>query len=246
MSAAFSTDPRLAALYDGDNPDGPDHGYFLRRADRLSAATIVDLGCGTGILTTTLASTGRHVVGVDPDAGMLAVARDRAGHERVDWRLGDSSQIGTPGADLVLMTGNVAQHIGPDDWGRTLDDVAAALRTGGQVNFESRNPSLEAWRSWADGGRLPTTRDTPFGPLTEWTDVSEPDHEGTVVLTCHNHWNDSGDDVVVTLPLTFRTLDQITRDLAGSGLDVIEIEGGWTGEPFDPTSPLMIILAEKL
>lgn len=45
---------RLAALYDIDNPDGPDHDFFRAFAARIDARRIVDLGCGTGILTVTL------------------------------------------------------------------------------------------------------------------------------------------------------------------------------------------------
>ncbi|MCO0634263.1 hypothetical protein NGH33_10025, partial [Micrococcus yunnanensis] len=59
-------DARLAAIYDVDNPAGEDHAFFRRVADEVSAARastrIVDLGCGTGILTVTLAGPGRDLL----------------------------------------------------------------------------------------------------------------------------------------------------------------------------------------
>jgi 2-polyprenyl-3-methyl-5-hydroxy-6-metoxy-1,4-benzoquinol methylase len=46
---------------------------------------IVDIGCGTGLLTCELAMRGYDVVGIDPWDAMLAVARSRPGGERVTW-----------------------------------------------------------------------------------------------------------------------------------------------------------------
>lgn len=44
-------DADLVALYDLDNPGGDDHAYYRALADEVDARLIVDLGCGTGLLT---------------------------------------------------------------------------------------------------------------------------------------------------------------------------------------------------
>ena len=238
------TDPRLAALYDGDNPDGPDHDYFRALADRINPRVIVDLGCGTGLLTVTLVAEGRSVIGIDPDQGMLDVARARSGNEQVRWVLGDSRRIDQT-ADLVVMTGNVAQHIGPDDWHRTLADISTALRPGGRLAFESRNPSFAEWRNWTRS-QTESTRSTVDGLLTEWIDASEPDEFGTVMLQATNRWHDGGEELVVNQPLTFRSLDAITRDLDAAGLVVDEAWGGWNGERIDPGSRLIVVEARRV
>jgi 2-polyprenyl-3-methyl-5-hydroxy-6-metoxy-1,4-benzoquinol methylase len=55
-------DRDLVALYDLDNPAGADHDFYRALAGEVNARTIIDLGCGTGLLTRTLATTGRTVL----------------------------------------------------------------------------------------------------------------------------------------------------------------------------------------
>ncbi|MDN5755028.1 MAG: class I SAM-dependent methyltransferase [Arthrobacter sp.] len=54
------------ALYETAHPAGRDHEYYRSLADTLGAGKIIDLGCGTGLLTRTLTAPGREVIGVDP------------------------------------------------------------------------------------------------------------------------------------------------------------------------------------
>ena len=125
-------DPRLVELYDVENPRGADTDFYLGLAAELDAHRILDLGCGTGILTRELATPGRQVAGVDPAPAMLAFARRQPDAERVQWVEGDASALGTPEADLLVMTGNVAQVFLDDaDWLTTLAAIHAALRPGG-------------------------------------------------------------------------------------------------------------------
>src|SRR5262245_13391441 len=89
-------DPRLVELYDIENTRGADTDFYLGLAADLNAHTILDLGCGTGLLTRELARDGHVVIGVDPAAAMLAYARRQPRADRVQWVEGDSSALGTP------------------------------------------------------------------------------------------------------------------------------------------------------
>src|SRR4051794_8697518 len=88
-------DPRLVALYDIENNGRADTDFYLRLAADLNARRIIDLGCGTGQLASELSVDGRQVIGVDPAAAMLAVARRKPRAEQVQWIEGDASALGT-------------------------------------------------------------------------------------------------------------------------------------------------------
>lgn len=236
------SDERLVALYDLDNPDGPDHDFYRGLAERLDARRVVDLGCGTGILTVTLAGEQRTVVGVDPSTTMLRYARARPGGDRVEWVMGDSRAIAPARADLAVMTGNVAMHVPGEDWARTLQDLHDCLVPGGTLAFETRNPAARSWESWAAD---PLVRDTPVGRLTEWMEIDPPGPDGVLTYRAHNVFEATGEDLVETQELAFRPLEQVRDDLATAGLLVQDVHGGWDERPATDDEPLLVLVARR-
>lgn len=237
-------DERLAEIYDIDNPDGPDHAYFRAFVEASDADVVTDLGCGTGMLTVTLAKPGRTVVGIDPAPAMLARAASRPGGSAVEWRLGTGEQIGPNSTDVVIMSGNVAMHIIGSQWNQTLLRIAEGLRPQGRLAFETRNPAIRAWESWNEPI---TERDTPAGRLRESVATDPPDDSGVVIMHCYNEFVDDGDVVEIDLHLQFRTLEQVRRDLSEAGLGVVNVWGDWHATPFNDAqaSPLMVFEAVK-
>lgn len=252
-------DPRLVDLYDEDNPDGPDHDFYRALADDIAAKSILDIGCGTGILTVTMAGRERTVVGIDPSASMLQFARRRPGSEGVSWVLGDSRSIpgaktqgdgvmppdgvrGRVGFDYAVMTGNVAQHIPDPQWERTLADLSEALRAGGVLAFEARNPRARAWRSWA--AEPPTVRDTRHGLLREWREITHPE-PGQVLIASHTIFEASGDHVVSELLLIFRQREAIEQQLHDAGFAVDAVWADWSRSAATPDTPLMVFQAHR-
>jgi SAM-dependent methyltransferase len=235
-------DPRLVALYDNANPRGADTDFYLQLADELAAHTILDLGCGTGQLTRALATGDRRVIGIDPAPAMLAVARSGPRAERVQWIAGDSGALGTPGADLVLMTGNVAQvFLGEAAWLATLRDSYAALRPGGYLAFESRNPAAQAWAEWTPDATH-TVTDSPFGPIEEWLDVVGVEN-GCIHLQGYNRFQVTGELLVVDSTLRFRQLHELETSLTTAGFTIEQIYGDWHRGPFTSASSVIVIVA---
>ena len=236
-------DPRIVDLYDGDNPDGPDHDYFRSLAERMDARAVLDVGCGTGILTVTLAAPDRTVVGVDPSHAMISYARNRPGAERVTWIEGDTRSVPGGGFDLIVMTGNVAQHIPDPAWERTLGDLRERAREGATLAFESRNPAVRAWDGWRQSE--PTVRDTQHGPLREWCEVEEFERS-RVLLRFHNHFESSDELVVEESELAFRDRDVLADQLRRAGFEVDAVWGDWQRTPFDGTHPIMVFEAHAV
>jgi SAM-dependent methyltransferase len=242
--AQHYVDPRLVSLYDIENTRGADTEFYIRLAAELDPRTVIDLGCGTGQLTLELAQGGRRVIGVDPAPEMLAVARRKPGAERVQWVEGDSSALGAAEADLVTMTGCVAQVFLDDaEWAATLRDIHAALRPGGHLAFETRNPDDRAWERW---NRELTYEqfDSPHGPMECWLEVVSVG-DGRVHLVGHNIFGATGEHVVASEELRFRSLTELTNTLIDAGFSVEQVYGDWQRGPFHEASRAMIVIARR-
>lgn len=236
-------DPDLVTLYDGDNPDGVDHAYYRSLADLSDARTVIDLGCGTGLLTRSLATDGRHVIGVDPSPTMLTYARAQPGSDTVTWIDGDASSLpATATADLVVCTGNAIMHISPQALPATLDAVVRALRPGGLLAFETRNPAHRAWEHWTRDATY-GERTTHLGRLREWLEVTSSSG-GRVTFDTHTVLPD-GDERVSTSVLHFRDEGTLRAQLSAAGFGDVRVVGGWRGEPVTETSRILVVTAVR-
>jgi SAM-dependent methyltransferase len=237
-------DADLVGLYDVDNPGGEDHVYFRALADEIDARSIVDLGCGTGLLTRSLARPGRTVIGIDPSRTMLDYARRQPGSELVTWLHGDASALTPTGTvDLVLCTGNAIMHVSPEELPSTLVSIAAALRSGGIVSFESRNPAFREWERWTPEDTR-SERVTSVGRLREWLDVTDVG-EGRVVFDAHNVFPD-GEDRVYTSILFFRSAEEFQRELEAAGFRDVTWTGDWRGGLVGEGSRILVFRAVRV
>jgi SAM-dependent methyltransferase len=236
-------DADLVELYDVDNPGGEDHAYYRSLADGIDARTIIDLGCGTGLLTRSLVAPGRTVIGVDPSHTMLDFARRQPGSDSVAWIYGDAAALpATATADLAICTGNAIMHIGPDELPSTLTSLAGALRPGGTLSFESRNPADRAWERWTPEATY-SERDTPVGRLREWLEVTDVD-DGRVVFDAHNVFPD-GEVRMYTSVLFFRSADEFATELSRAGFTDIVCSGDWRGGPVENGSRILLFRARR-
>ena len=169
---AIFDDPRLAQVYDPLDPDRSDLDVYVAIVDELGARSVLDIGCGTGTFACLLARRGIEVTGVDPAAASLDVARGKPGADAVRWVHGDATTLPALQVDAAFMTANVAQVFLTDEaWAATLRAAHRALRPGGWLVFETRDPARRAWEQWTPA-LTHTVVDIPgTGPVESWEEV---------------------------------------------------------------------------
>ena len=239
------TSAQLSALYDAENQWAADDDFFLAFVNERPDSQVLDLGCGTGRITLAVAAAGHAVVGIDPNPGSLAAARQKPGAEGVTWLDGTSAAIPRDAAfDVAIMTAHVAQAIYDDgDWSRTLADINRALVPGGRLAFDSRDPAARAWEYWTPA-KTRRRCALPDGTALETWMECDPRPGGLVALTEYRVV-DGSIDKPETSVLAFRTEDQLRHDLASAGFTVDHVCGGWAGEDVGSGQGELIVLARK-
>ena len=220
--AAFS-EPRLARLYDAVEGARPDLDAYVAVVEEFNARSILDIGCGTGSLACRLARAGKEVAALDPAAASLEVARGKAGADRVQWIEGDVGVLGPLHVDLVTMTGNAAQvFLTNEEWDQVLRAAHAALKPGGVLVFETRDPSRRAWLGWTRDRTLRRVSHPGAGPVETWTDLTRAEPP---FVSFRRTFVFGADGAVLTSDSTLRFRDraEVALSLRTAGFDVHDV-----------------------
>jgi SAM-dependent methyltransferase len=175
----------------------------LRRHGLGPETTLVDLGCGTGLLAAAAASEAGRVIGIDPSPAMLEVARRRS--DAVEWVEAGFLTYEHDGEPPQLVHSRHALHHLPDFWkGVALARVHDLLAPGGVLvlrdlvyDFEpaEADPRIEEWLA----GAAPT-------PAEGWTRTELAEHVGDEYSTFS--W-------LLELLLAHAGLELLERDVRG-------------------------------
>ncbi len=151
-----------AARYDGladwyDAYAGAAPGAVGDRVVELlgpAGGTLLDIGCGTGLLFESLVRAGWEVTGVDVSRDQLRLARDR-GHP-LGVRLAEASAVDLPFADETFDAACLVRVLTDlNEPGRGLREAARVVRHGGVVAVITFHPCFvgPTARLEADGSR---------------------------------------------------------------------------------------------
>jgi SAM-dependent methyltransferase len=238
------TDPRLAALYDPMNPWGRSDDFYFDLI--MSARSVLDLGCGTGLLLRRAAAEAHpgRLVGVEPATAMLAVARGDSAE--VTWLEGDARRfdLGERFA-LAIMANHTFQVLLTDEDVRAvLENVYLHLEDGGRFAFETRNPAVREWEAWA---AEPKRRvEAPDGERVDvaykFVRTLEPD---IVEIEAVYEFERSPEPSVGSETLRFVDPLHLRGLVEASGFHVDGWYGDWNREPFTQSSRELIVVAVK-
>lgn len=225
MPDAIFDVPRLAEIYDLIDGERDDLDHYLAIALEFGAHRVLDVGCGTGTFACLLADHGIEVVGVDPAAASLDVARAKPGAQRVRWVDGDATSLPELQVDLTTMTGNVGQvFLTDEDWSATLRGIRAALRPGGYLVFEVRDPARQAWLDWTREATYASLDVPGVGGVETWLDVTEVKGD-RVSFRCTYVFAADGATLTSDSTLRFWTREEIEGSLRSAGYALVDVRG---------------------
>jgi len=250
-SAQFNN-PLIVNTYNTNNPIDEYKDFILNFASDIGAKVIVDVGCGTGLLSCVLAEHGFTLIGVEPAKPMLEIAKKSHCSGEVEWINGLAKDLTNHQADMVIMTGHVAQfHLTDKAWNRAIDGIYRALKTGGYLVFESRNPNIRFWEpgkaqaSWQSSKENPfITNDKVYGEVRSWIEFVSFE-SNTLEYKLHYYFVEQNEKVISHDILRFRTKEELSKSLKKKGFSIEKIYGFWDKSPVKKDSPEFIFIAQK-
>ena len=231
MDDRLYSDPQLAQFYDLDNGWGPDLEYCLRLA--RDAGSVLDLGCGTGLLLSRLADS-CAAVGVDPAKAMIEIARRRPGGDRLTWVTADATELRLDRRfDLIVLTGHAFQVFLTEAQQRAvIATIARHLSPSGRFIFDSRDPGPEEWRTWTPDLSRRDFDHPEFGRIEAWNDAKQDAATGIVTYRTHYRIMMTGKLFSAASQISFTPKARIAALLDAAGLNVDAWLGDWHGNAY--------------
>jgi 2-polyprenyl-6-hydroxyphenyl methylase/3-demethylubiquinone-9 3-methyltransferase len=112
----------------------------------LADLTLLDVGCGGGLMSEPLARLGARVTGIDPGAQNIAIAEAHAAPQElaIDYRVATVEDLVAEGARFdAVVSLEVVEHV--PDVGAFIAACAALVRPGGLLVLSTINRNLKSY-----------------------------------------------------------------------------------------------------
>ena len=149
----------------------PPAAQLVKWAGIRSGQRVLDVACGTGVVSVTTARLGAQVTGLDLTPELIAVAREnaRVAGVTIDWHEGDAEALPfEPGTfDVVVSQYGHMFAPRPDV---TVAEMLRVLKPGGTIAFSTWPPELFIGRMFALTGRYMPPPPPGVSPPAPWGD----------------------------------------------------------------------------
>lgn len=132
----------------------PPAAHLVRFADVSAGMTVLDAGCGTGVVAITAARLGADVQAIDLTAPLLERAREnsRIAAVKVNWREGDVEELPFTDAEFDVVLSQFAHMFAPRP-DVALGEMLRVLKPGGTIAFATWPPEMLVGSTMALGAR---------------------------------------------------------------------------------------------
>ncbi len=240
----------LAALYHAHHAlEAEDLDFWLALAEECGGP-ILELGCGTGRVALLLAQAGHHIVGIDLDAAMLRLFRERVPADlpkRPDLLQADFRCFRLGCAfPLIIMPCNTFSTLDVAGQRRVLRAVRAHLSPGGTFALGMPNPDV--LRGLPDIGEpeveavfLHPESGEPVQVLSTW----EREADAVVFRWHYDCLAPNGETRRHTLAARhyMQSPKAVMALVSDAGLTIQQCFGDYDRRPFQPDSPWLILRA---
>lgn len=240
----------LARYYELEYSDYDLDLDFYLQLLRRTGGPFLDLACGTGRVALAVAAAGYSAVAVDASAKMLEFARSKSDGE-VELVLGDMRDFSLGRRfQLVAVTLNSFMHVlEADEQIATLENVHDHLAPDGRAVISTINPYSV---SLHDIEAKLIHEFTKWDPQAEsWvTKLSARDVDTVEQIEHVTYFYDEvkGGDVqrlVTTLDFRYTYRYELELLMRQAGLEPVAVYGSYDLEPYEITSPALIVVAKS-
>jgi len=242
------TDPPNYDLEEGER-SAPRIAFYCDLAKRFGGP-VLEIACGSGLVTIPIAAMGLVVTGVDLARPMLEHAHKKAEGRNLSirWVEADARSFDLGAKyQFILLTGNAFQaFLRREDQEALLASVKRHLAPNGIFAFETRNPSghdlsnqpeeeFDQSYTSVEGHRVSVSFTQKYDLLAQ-----------VMHWTSYRRWNDGTRDhqKETHIDCRFTHPQELEALLHYNGFQAVEQYGNWNKEPLAATSPSIISICK--
>ena len=178
---------------------------MLKLAGDVSGRDILDIGCGTGELSSKLAQTADSILGIDISQKMLNVAKEKNSSSNIEYKELSMENISRLNNEFDMAVSSLAFHY-VENFEKLILDISKLLRKRGILIFSQEHPMVTANKELKDWVFDPETGKRCW-PVSNYNEEGERSEEWFIADVKKYH----------------RTLSTIINTVIKNGFEILEI-----------------------